>query len=177
VLYRDGAVHQRWEDEPLEWIEAELPADRAEYRLVSTLTRGATGVADVTTELVVDYTFTSERPAGGGDYAEDEEFVRITGPSGVRFTPKLALDSTAPAKKKYSVPVTVEGTWEGKKPTSVRVEVSYDRGETWQTVKVKKDKITVKNPAKGGSVSFRATVEDKAGNRSVQTIIDAYRTR
>jgi subtilisin family serine protease len=177
VLYRDGAVHQRWEDEPLEWIEAELPADRAEYRLVSTLTRGATGVADVTTELVVDYTFTSERPASGGDYAEDEEFFRITGPSSVRFTPKLALDSTAPAKKKYSVPVTVEGTWAGKKPTSVRVEVSFDRGETWQDTTVKKNAITVRNPAAGGSVSFRATVEDAAGNRSVQTIIDAYRTR
>ncbi len=37
--------------------------------------------------------------------------------------------------------------------------------------------MTVTNPPAGGSVSFRATVTDKQGNTSAQTLIDAYLTR
>ncbi len=54
------------------------------------------------------------------------------------------------------------------------MHVSYDHGKTWKKVTVKKGKISVKNPAKVKSLSFRAEIVDKKKNESVITIYDAY---
>jgi subtilisin family serine protease len=174
VLYRNGEVYAT-SDEPLDWFSFEVPEELATYRLVSTVNRGESGGTRMSTELVLDYTFTSERGDTPGEDEEDWSEYKLDGPSAVRFTPKLALDSTAPAGRRYSVPVAVEGL--DARPKSLGVEVSYDGGESWKTLKVHRGKVRVQNPAAGGSVSFRATVEDQAGNQSVQTIIDAYRTK
>jgi hypothetical protein len=54
------------------------------------------------------------------------------------------------------------------------VHVSYDHGKTWKKVTVKKGKVSVKNPAKGKSLSFRAKIIDKKSNESLISIYDAY---
>ncbi|WP_103528422.1 S8 family peptidase [Streptomyces sp. SM12] len=165
-LYRDGELLKRTSD-PANWLDTEVPEEEAEYRLVSTTERGGLGYTDVSTGVSVDYTFTS---------AATEEPTRVSGPAAVRFTPKLALDSTGPAGRKQVVPVTVEGTEE----KSLKIEISYDGGETWTKTRVLPGSVTkvlADNPAAGGSVSFRATVKDNDGNTTVQTVIDAYRTK
>ncbi|SFB87445.1 S8 family peptidase [Streptomyces aidingensis] len=171
VLYRNGEEWAR-QDVPLDWSEFALTPEEAEYRLVSTISRRESGVHAVSTEVRLEYTFTSAAAAGGGE----EDAVRLPA-SGVRFTPKLALDSTSPGGRKVRVPVTVQGSAAGGNLGSLTVEVSFDRGESWQAVKVRKGRVVITNPPAGGSVSFRATVSDKQGNTAVQTLIDAYRTR
>ncbi|WP_338316068.1 S8 family serine peptidase, partial [Streptomyces bohaiensis] len=99
TLYRDGEVLAEF-DEPAEFVGTRMPEGEAEYRLVSTAERGHLGYTTVSTEVTVDYTFTAA-PSG--------EFEQITGPLAVRYSPDLALDSTAPAKKKLTVPLTVTG--------------------------------------------------------------------
>ncbi|RBM04857.1 hypothetical protein DEH69_29190 [Streptomyces sp. PT12] len=90
----------------------------------------------------------------------------------VRFTPELALDSSALAGEAFTVPVTVEGG-----PGALSVEVSHDRGATWDELPVVDGEVTVTNPAAGGTVSFRAEVSDAEGNTTRQTVLDAYLTR
>ncbi|NJP68278.1 S8 family serine peptidase [Streptomyces spiramenti] len=167
TLYRDGEVLAEF-DQPAEGVGVRLPEGEAEYRLVSTAERGHYGYTTVSTEVTVDYTFTA---------SPSEEFEQIAGPLAVRYSPDLALDSTAPAKKKQTVPLTVTGG----EAAFLTVEASFDHGESWEelTVHTKDtgDLVHVHNPAAGGSVSLRATAEDADGNRSVQTIIDAYLTK
>ncbi|NJQ06488.1 S8 family serine peptidase [Streptomyces lonarensis] len=167
TLYRDGEVFAEF-DRTAEYVESRVPEGEAEYRLVSTADRHDLGYAAVSTEVTVDWTFTAA-PSG--------EFEQITGPLAVRYSPDLALDSTAPAKKKLTVPLTVTGG----EAAFLTVEASFDQGESWEELKVHTkdtgDLVYVHNPAAGGSVSLRATAEDADGNRSVQTIIDAYLTR
>ncbi|MFI7276324.1 S8 family peptidase [Streptomyces sp. NPDC049879] len=163
TLYRNGEEFAT-STVPLDWTTFELPAEEAEYELVTTVERA--GPAAVSSTVTSSWTFTSAHTA-------EDEYVRLPA-SAVRFSPRLAVDSTAPADRTYRVPVTVEGPAAGETPA---VEVSYDSGETWDDVRVRNGKVKVTNPAAGGSVSFRATVTDEDGNTSTQTVIDAYRTK
>ncbi|MFI7276322.1 S8 family serine peptidase [Streptomyces sp. NPDC049879] len=164
TLYRDGEEYAT-SDYTLEWTTFEVPADEAEYELVATVDQGEPG-AVLSSRVTSAWTFTSARPAG-------DEPVSLP-VSAVRFLPRLAPDSTAPADGTFRVPVTVEGSAAGETPA---VEVSYDSGETWEDVRVRNGKVKVTNPEAGGTVSFRATVTDEDGNTSTQTVIDAYRTK
>ena len=78
-----------------------------------------------------------------------------------------------------TVPVTVQGAAAGRNLKSLVVYVSYDDGGHWSKVPVASGKlsVTVKNPAKGGSVSFRAIAVDKQGNTVDQLIERAYLTK
>ncbi len=168
-LYFDGELYESW-DEPLTYLWTEPPAGESEARLVSTVDRAARGYTNVSTTVTLDWSFTlpepSDLPEGGA----------VPGPSTIRFTPELELDSTAPAGREHRVPVSVEGT----AAASLEIEISYDGGENWAAVPLLDaplPHIVADNPAVGGSVSLRATAEDTDGNTTVQTIIDAYRTR
>ncbi|NJQ06489.1 S8 family serine peptidase, partial [Streptomyces lonarensis] len=159
ALYREGELFAEFgEDEG--FVQIGIPEGEAEYRLVSTAERGHLGYSTVSTEVTVDWTFTA---------APSEEYEQIAGPLAVRYSPDLALDSTAPAKKKLTVPLTVTGG----EAAFLTVEASFDQGESWEELKVHTkdtgDLVYVHNPAAGGSVSLRATAEDADGNRSVQT--------
>ncbi|MDT0341353.1 S8 family serine peptidase [Streptomyces litchfieldiae] len=166
TLYRDGEEYAT-EDAPLDEAWFEVPPDEAEYELVTTVTRGAP-VATVSTEITVSTTFTSATTPEG-QYAQLPLSV-------VRFTPRLALDSTAPAGRTLRVPVTVQGSAAGENQESLTVAVSFDSGASWETVPVVDGAVRVGNPAAGGTVSLRAEAVDRQGNVTVQTIIDAYRT-
>ncbi|MCE7082972.1 S8 family serine peptidase [Streptomyces sp. ST2-7A] len=176
TLYRNGEVLID-EEEPADYLFLEVPAEAADYRLETSLSRADTPYGAVSSRVETAHTFRSAAPPEG-----EETELPI---SAVRYQPKLALDSTAKAGKKTRVPLTVVGAAAGKNAKSLRVEVSLDGGKTWKTVKVtgkatdKHDKrsFTVHNPAAGGSVSLRAHLTDTDGNTTEQTIIDAWRTR
>ncbi|MFJ2706663.1 S8 family serine peptidase [Streptomyces sp. NPDC087428] len=163
VLYRNGKVLVR-NDDPLAGENSfTVPAAAADYRLTTSVRRGA-DVASVSTRIDASWTFRSGRTKG---------LVALP-VSMVRFTPDVALDSTAKAGKSVSVPVTVQGAAAGKNLKSLTVYVSYDAGKTWKKTAVKKGRISVKNPAKKKSLSFKADVTDKKGNKSSVAIYDAY---
>ncbi len=163
-VYRDGEL-LRDIPAPLANLLFGVPAGEAEYRIVSTASRGYT---DLSTEVTVDHTFTS---------ATTTAMEPVAGPLAVRYTPALAADNTAPAGEHgFSVPLSVEGGT----AVTLTVETSVDGGQNWTTVHDGAGDISaveVDNPAAGGSVSLRATAVDAAGNRTVQTITDAYPTR
>jgi hypothetical protein len=163
-LYRDGELLAA-EDGPLSRQEFRLPAEAADYRLTTTQTRG--GFTAVSTRVDAAWTFRSARTEG----------PRAMPVSVVRFTPRLAADSTAPAGAFLTVPVTVQGPAAGR-VASLTVAVSTDGGATWQRRPlVNGTHVVVRNPAAGGSVSFRAGLTDQAGNTLDQTIVNAYRVR
>ncbi|WP_234347248.1 S8 family serine peptidase [Streptomyces specialis] len=170
TLYRDGEVYATVDDF-IDYAEFEVPSDEADYELVTTVTRDPAqpyAAAGVSTEFSASYSFTS---AGTGE----EETVALPA-TAVRFTPKLALDSTSPAGRTVDIPVTVQGSAAGRNLDSLTVSVSFDGGDTWTEARVKHGKIRVTNPAAGGTVSLCAEVTDKRGNTVTQTIVDAYRT-
>ncbi|MEO3820311.1 S8 family serine peptidase [Plantactinospora sp. B24E8] len=162
VLYRDGKEYAT-ADTHLDLVVFDVPAERARYKLVSTIHRDA----PVSSEISMAYTFTSARPAG-------EETVTLNG-TVVRFTPKLGLDSTAPAHRRFSVPVAVQGPG-AEDVAELTVSVSTDGGRSWREARLKHGEITVKNPGRGGGVSLRAEVVGRDGTTLTQTIINAYRT-
>ncbi|MFE9613012.1 S8 family serine peptidase [Streptomyces sp. NPDC006012] len=166
TLYRNGRSYAT-ANGVLDAVRFELPPDRARYRLVTTVGRASTGVSSVTSEVTWQAEFTSARTAS-----------RTAVPaSAVRYTPRLALDSTAPAGVRQSVPVTVQGSAAGRNLASLTVSVSYDGGKTWRPVTVRHGAVRVANPPAGGSVSLRAEVRDRQGNAFAQTVLDAYRTK
>ncbi|MEV6319074.1 S8 family peptidase [Streptomyces sp. NPDC051776] len=163
TLYRNGkkvGTH----DDPMTGEAFTVPAAKADYRLTTTVARSK--VASVTTELTASWTFSSRK-------VSDETALPA---SAVRFGPALAADSTAKAGATARVPVTVEGTGGGGL-RSLTVYVSYDSGEHWKKAKVSQGRVTLKNPAAGKGVSFRAHVRDRKGNTLTQTILNAYRGR
>jgi hypothetical protein len=166
TLYRNGKKFATSAD-VMDYASFELPKDRATYKLAITASRDESLGATVSTKVSTEYTFSSA-------YAKTAVSLPA---SVVRYTPQLALDSTARARAELSVPVTVEGPAAGRNLRSLSVHVSYDRGATWSGVPVHDGKVTVRNPKAGGSVSFKADVEDRTGNKLSQTIIDAYRTK
>ncbi|TDC75927.1 S8 family peptidase [Streptomyces hainanensis] len=166
TLYRNGEEYATSTDY-LDFVVFELPAEEAEYELVTTASRAGTGAVS-STEVTSSYTFTSANP-GEGEIAE----VPV---SAVRFTPELTLENTAPGGDTVQVPVTVQGSAAGDNLGSLTVSVSYDGGETWTETPVENGAVTVTNPDAGSSVSFHAEAVDGQGNTTTQTIIDAYRT-
>lgn len=139
-----------------------VPTGKARYKLTTTVSRSQP--AAVTTTLTSTWTFHSARTA---------EPTRLP-TSVVRYTPDLALDSTAKANATARIPVTVQGSAADRSLKSLTVYVSYDGGKTWKKAAVSNGKITVKNPEAGKGISFKAKVTDRQGNTLSQTIHNAY---
>ncbi|MFJ9830209.1 S8 family peptidase [Streptomyces sp. NPDC101169] len=163
TLYRDG-VKVGSNDDPLLGGETfKVPAGDAAYRLTTSVRRPAT-VAKASSRIDASWTFRSKKRAG----------VTVKLPvSTLHFGARTGLDSRVEAGKKVTFPVTVEGAAAGRGLKSLKVYVSYD-GKTFKRTEVRDGRITVKNPAKNRSVSFRARITDKKGNTSLITVHDAY---
>jgi subtilisin family serine protease len=138
-----------------------VPAGRAHYRLTTTVTRSE--VAAVSTRVTSTWTFHSAR-------TEKQTPLPV---SVIRYSPSLAPNSTAPAGAVTRIPVTVEGAAQSNLK-SLRVQISYDDGKTWKRVAVSHGEITVRNPASGKGISFKAKATDRQGNTLTQTIHNAY---
>ncbi|MBF5030422.1 S8 family serine peptidase [Micromonospora sp. ANENR4] len=169
-LYRNGELV---DESPYPgYGEFTVPPGTANYRVETTATRGFT---DLSTEVSASWTFRSKRVPG-------DVPARLPA-TAVRFTPPLAVDSSAPAGRTFTVPVTVQrqpGAPSGR-VVALTVDVSYDGGKTWQKAALKKQggawTATVRHPAGPGYASLRATARDDAGNTVTQRIIQAYRLR
>lgn len=163
VLYRNGGKLAENKDPLAGDTPFAVPSGSAAYKLTTSVRRGAK-VAGVGTRVDASWTFTSKKTAA----------VTQLPVSTVRFTPNVTLDSKVTAGRTASVPVTVQGAAAGKNLKSLTVQVSYDAGKSWKKTTVKSGKISVKNPAKGKSISYRADVTDKKGNTSSVTLYNAY---
>ena len=102
----------------------------------------------------------------------------------VGFGPRLALDQSAPAGRRFTVPVTVTST-DSRRPTPdvrrLTVEVSYDDGRTWATTPLVRAgsgwRAQLTHPVGPGHVSLRASAEDSGGGSVTQTLVRAYALR
>ncbi|WP_067276859.1 S8 family peptidase [Streptomyces jeddahensis] len=163
ILYRNGTKIAETED-PLDGSgEFKVPSADAAYKLTTSIKRSVK-VGAASTRVDTSWTFRSKKTS-------DTTRLPL---STARFGPTLGLDSTAPAGKTQSVPVTVQGAAKGSNLKSLSVYVSYDYGQTWKKLTVKNGKVTVKNPAKGKGISFHAKITDKKGNKSTVSIYNAY---
>ncbi|MEU6251418.1 S8 family peptidase [Streptomyces sp. NPDC047043] len=141
-----------------------VPASDSAYRLTTSVKRSA-ALSTASSRVDATWTFHSKKPSN----------LPVDLPvSTVRFNARTGLDSKVTAGKTVTYPVTVQGAAKGRNLKSLAVWVSYDHGKTWKKVTVKHGKLTVKNPAKGKSVSLRARVVDKKNNTSTISIYDAY---
>lgn len=149
---------------------AGLPGGKSAYRISTDVSR-STKVAAVSTRVTADWTFSSAT-APGDDTVQEAL-------STVRLSPKLALDSTAKAGTKVTIPLVVEGPAAGRGLKSLSVQVSYDGGTTWKKVPVTtgggKHSVKLSHPKTAKSVSFKAKLADKKGNTHSMTIYTAYR--
>ncbi|MFJ8143911.1 S8 family peptidase [Streptomyces sp. NPDC096048] len=163
TLYRNGTKVGSHKDPLFGEGEFKVPSGDARYRLTTSVKRSAK-VAAASSRIDASWTFRSKKTA------DRTELPAST----ARFAAATGLDSKVTAGRTVTVPVTVEGAAAGRNLKSLTVHVSYDHGKTWKKVTVKKGKVSVKNPAKGKSLSFRATIVDKKKNESVISIYDAY---
>ncbi len=161
-LYRDGTLVEPTDEYGGYWV---VPPAPATYRLVVRLG----GTAAVSTEVAGEWTFRSGHVAG------DEPVALPV--AAVRFAPRLAPDQTAPAGVPFAVPVSVQGQAGAGRTGRPVVRVSYDEGRSWAAAPVVRGQVRLRHPAGAGSVSLRATVTDRAGNRVDQTILRAYLLR
>ncbi|MFJ6086736.1 S8 family peptidase [Streptomyces sp. NPDC092369] len=148
--------------------EYTVPAGDAAYKLSVDSSRDP-AVYPVSTRVQAEWTFRSAATPEG-------DFAALP-LSTVTFSPKLTLASTAKAGTTFKVPFSVKGAAAGQKPARLAFQVSYDDGATWHSAKaVGGTHLTLKHPAEPGSVSLRAELTDRAGNKLVQTIRRAYLT-
>ncbi|MGW1805046.1 S8 family peptidase [Streptomyces sp. NPDC002078] len=163
TLYRDGTKVGSNEDPLFGDTTFKVPAGDAAYRLTTSVRRSAK-VAQASSRIDATWTFRSKKVSGAA--------VQLPA-SVLHYGATTGLDSRVAAGRTVTFPVTVEGSAAGRNLKSLAVYVSYD-GKTFTKVDVRGGRITVKNPAKGKSVSFRAEITDRQGNTSEITIYDAY---
>ncbi|MFI6948157.1 S8 family peptidase [Streptomyces sp. NPDC050422] len=166
TLYRNGQKYAT-ADGILDTSAFQLPPGKDRYRLVTTVSRAASGVATVSPTVTWQAEFTSSHTGS----------PTALPASVVRYSPELALDSTAAAGARQSVPIRIQGSAAGRNLAALKVSVSYNGGATWRRLSPRDGAVTVTNPPAGGSVSFRAEGVGPKGSAFSQTIIDAYRTK
>ncbi|GAA4783200.1 S8 family serine peptidase [Streptomyces ziwulingensis] len=163
TLYRNGTKVGSNKDPLFGDEEFTVPSGDAEYKLTTSVKRSAK-VAAASSRIDATWTFRSKKTA---------DFTMLPA-SSARFAATVTLDSKKTAGQTASIPVTVEGAAKGSNLKSLVVYASYDTGKTWKKVTVTKGKISVKNPAKGKGISFRAKITDKKNNTSMISIHNAY---
>jgi hypothetical protein len=163
TLLRDGQVVG--EEPSAGYGLFQLPPERAEYTLRSSVTR-----PDVRLSTVIssEWTFMSEHAA------EHVDLPLLA----VRFAPNLDDHNAAPAGR-FTIPVYVQRNGGAVGAVNApAVEVSYDDGATWRPAQVKRAgagwKAVVDHPAGAEFVSLRSTITDAGGNAQRQTITRAY---
>ncbi|MEU2711112.1 S8 family serine peptidase [Streptomyces sp. NPDC007205] len=163
TLYRDGTKIGSSDDPLFGETTFKVPAGAAAYRLTTSVKRSAK-VARASSRIDATWTFRSRKISG----------TAVQLPASVlRYGITTGLDSRVAAGRTVTFPVTVEGSAAGGSLKSLAVYVSYD-GKTFTKADVRGGRVTLKNPAKGKSLSLRSEITDKKGNTSEITIYDAY---
>ncbi|MFC4015025.1 S8 family serine peptidase [Nonomuraea purpurea] len=148
-------------------LSARVPSDAAVYTLRASARRNAT----LSTAVESLWTFESANTS-------QEQPLPLTA---VRYAP-AGLDAANRAKPGTTtkVPLWIERNPGSRAASvrSVRLEASFDDGETWRAVPVHPASsgwtARIANPGTPGFVSLRATVTSTAGERTTQTITRAY---
>ncbi|MCQ9135173.1 S8 family peptidase [Streptomyces hilarionis] len=142
-----------------------IPSVPARYTIRTHLTRPP-GVATTTSRLTAAWTFTSG-PSDSGHLPL----------STVRFHPKLTPTGTAPAGRRTTIPLSLQGP-AATHLKSLTVKVSYDAGKTWSPAPVTTTHgtrtLTLTHPEHARSVSLTSTLTDTTGNTYAMTILKAY---
>ncbi|MFD0560159.1 S8 family serine peptidase [Stackebrandtia endophytica] len=139
---------------------AGLSVEATEYRLIADLYQG---LSDLATQVTSEWTFTS---------AADQTTIPLLA---VRFDVQ-DLDDHNQARSGRPTKVDVS-LWSVTGPVTdgtVAVEASFDAGQTWQSVDLRRGQLLIDPPVGTSAVSLRATADDGSGNTVTQTIIDAY---
>ncbi|OLF09875.1 S8 family serine peptidase [Actinophytocola xanthii] len=146
-----------------------VPPRTAEYRLEVGATRS--GAYELSTSVSLEWTFTSAHVPEGRATALPVSVIR--------YTPELDATDTAPAGRRFTVPVLVQRQPGATTARTLRTEVSYDDGRTWQpahaTGRGDHWRAVVNHPSRAGFVSLRTTATDHAGGSVTYTVIRAYR--
>lgn len=165
TLYRNGSLVG-----DSEWPGAgkfTVPSSASNYRLDVSMEHEA-DEAPHSSDIDVSWTFRSEESA-----SVHELLLPV-----VRFAPELSDENRLQATGEVTIPVTVDAAPEAPYVTSLRVDVSFDDGETWQEGPVLEtdggSTIAVKHPEGAEFVSLRAEAEVADGTAVEQTIIRAY---
>ena len=167
ALYRDGKLLGEANAPTGQFT---VPAGRATYRLVATVTRAAPHT--LSTSVTESWTFRSQHVRG--------DTPRRLPLSVVRFSPKLDELNSAPAGRFFDLPLDVQRqpNAPGGHPRRVTVQVSYDDGKTWRPALVlgsgSHRVATVRHPSTAGYVSLRVSAADSTGETVTQTVIRAY---
>ncbi|PSL51777.1 subtilase family protein [Saccharothrix carnea] len=171
TLHRDGVLLA---ESPYDgYVTGVVPAGKGTYRLHTEAERS--GVAELSTRVVADWSFTSEHVAG-----EDPAALPLLA---VRFAPSLDAENRTAAGRSFTIPVYVQrnGVTGARGVAKPAVQVSFDDGATWRPaplVKVGERWLAaVAHPAGAKFVSLKAQARDAAGNAVDQTIIRAYGLR
>ncbi|MFI1018569.1 S8 family peptidase [Streptomyces sp. NPDC020965] len=136
------------------------------FKLTTSVER-STATARVSTRIDADWTFRA-------DAAPTDDKVQLP-ISTVRFSgAKVGLDSTAPAGATQVIPLQIHGAAAKGNVKALTAHASYDGGKTWQKLTVTKNKVTVKNPAKGEAITLRAQVTDRQGGIAKVTVHNAF---
>ncbi|MFE9750566.1 S8 family serine peptidase [Saccharothrix saharensis] len=171
TLHRDGVL--LGESTYDGYVSGVVPPGKGVYRVRTEAERS--GVAELSTRVVADWSFTSEHVAG-----EDPAALPLLA---VRFAPSLDAANRAAAGRPFAIPVYVQrnGTADAKGVAKPAVQVSFDDGATWRPaplVKVGERWLAaVVHPAGAKFVSLKAQARDAEGNAVDQTIIRAYGLR
>ncbi|HEX2131366.1 MAG TPA: S8 family serine peptidase, partial [Actinophytocola sp.] len=173
VLLRDGEVVT--EHPHPNGLSTVLPPEEATYTVRTT----ATQPGPLSTRIDGEWTFTSGHVAG--------ETPKPVPALAVRFAPNLDDHNAAPAGKRFRFPVYVQrnGVETPGRVTRPDVEVSYDDGKTWRTVRLIRDRhhdgqwlASVRHPRDAEFASLRWSVSDAdGGNAAKATILHAYALR
>jgi hypothetical protein len=121
----------------------------------------------------VTWGFSSARPRGSASSVLPLLTVRVGG--------AVDLTSAAPAGRAFRLPLTVQRPAGSERTpvTRLTLQVSYDDGRTWKTVRVSRHGATadalLHHPGHVGYASLRISAADRAGNTVDQTVIRAYR--
>jgi hypothetical protein len=145
-------------------------AERTEYRLQAS---GLQSSLPLSTSITAAWTFTSEPSTSA--------FTQLPLLS-LRFTPRLNANGQAFRGVPFAIPITVRQLTRDRSSQvhlrSLRMEVSYDEGKTWQRVFVlplgQRYVALLLHPKKGDNVSLRTVASDYAGNTFEETVIRAY---
>ncbi|KOX28744.1 hypothetical protein ADK67_11235 [Saccharothrix sp. NRRL B-16348] len=171
TLHRDGVLLA---ESPYDgYVSGVVPAGKGTYQVHAEAERS--GVAELSTRVVADWSFTSEHVAGS-DPAGLPLLV-------VRFAPSLDAQNRAAAGRPFAIPVYVQrnGVTGAEGVAKPAVQVSFDDGTTWRPAPLVKVGgrwlAAVVHPAGAKFVSLKAQARDAAGNAVDQTIIRAYGLR
>ncbi|EHR59578.1 subtilisin-like serine protease [Saccharomonospora cyanea NA-134] len=150
-----------------------VPGEPASYRLAVHADRGS--LTPLSRVIDAEWTFRDDVGAG----AELTALPLL----GVHFDADFGMENAPRVGEKVRLPLAVQrnGSPEEPRLDSLRVEVSFDGGESWRSVPYRWEHgervIAVRAPEGVKDVSLRVEAEDVDGNGLKQTIVGAYPVR